>query len=656
MNKTKTILHFTIGPVQSFVAQSRRTRDLWAGSFLLSWLAGQAMYAVRSQGGEIVFPVVEKDGKQVDPLFNAIVNDGQGTPHIGSVPNRFKASYSGAVDVAKVKEYVQKRWFDLANEVWKSFIKDKIEFGNGTEKIWKEQIETFWEINWVCGNECSDGSDGAWLDMRKNWRSHWPAVQGGDHCTLMGDWQEISGHIRSKALERQDKFWGEFQRDENVGRLDLRDGERLCAIALVKRLFPKLSKKQMTRTIGWPPGGSHKIVGNWPSTSYMAALPWLTSHQDNKLIFDEYYQTLEDNINAKDLDRLSGERATSIEKLDNLPKKIRQLDGNLFHVDALKNYRTTPLSANISEAKDKDPDVLIRGEVVKGLRKMGKVESLGNHAQPFYSLLIMDGDNMGKLLKSYDNQAISSALLNFTQKAKAIVEKNQGVLIYAGGDDVLALVSMTNAINCARELRAEYEHSFKNEQALNSGLHDFTISAGIVYAHYHLPLKKVMSCAHNSLDDVAKEKNGRNSIALTVMKAEGVSASWVGNFSGLTAKFVEFFNVVNETNKYSTSFFYNIRQRYPSLYDDRCGKIEQEDKFSLILAEYCKGRGIMNSEEKEAAADAVSLFLAASGQQKGGENDESIDVNNYLQFSSAYIARFITETGHNFSREKAGDS
>ena len=34
------ILHISIGPVQKFVGQARRTRDLWAGSFLLSWMAG----------------------------------------------------------------------------------------------------------------------------------------------------------------------------------------------------------------------------------------------------------------------------------------------------------------------------------------------------------------------------------------------------------------------------------------------------------------------------------------------------------------------------------------------------------------------------------------------------------------------------------------
>lgn len=40
------ILHFTLGPVQGFIADARRTRDLWAGSFLLSWLTGQAMAAL----------------------------------------------------------------------------------------------------------------------------------------------------------------------------------------------------------------------------------------------------------------------------------------------------------------------------------------------------------------------------------------------------------------------------------------------------------------------------------------------------------------------------------------------------------------------------------------------------------------------------------
>jgi hypothetical protein len=45
----RQVFRFHIGPVQGFIAQARRTRDLWAGSFLLSWLAAQAMAAVRKQ-------------------------------------------------------------------------------------------------------------------------------------------------------------------------------------------------------------------------------------------------------------------------------------------------------------------------------------------------------------------------------------------------------------------------------------------------------------------------------------------------------------------------------------------------------------------------------------------------------------------------------
>ena len=47
--------HFSIGPVQGFLAQARRTRDFWAGSFLLSWLSGVAMLAVQKQHGTFVF-------------------------------------------------------------------------------------------------------------------------------------------------------------------------------------------------------------------------------------------------------------------------------------------------------------------------------------------------------------------------------------------------------------------------------------------------------------------------------------------------------------------------------------------------------------------------------------------------------------------------
>lgn len=54
-------LHFMIGPVQEFISQARRTRDFWAGSFLLSWLSGVAVReALKQENVEIIFLLVMK--------------------------------------------------------------------------------------------------------------------------------------------------------------------------------------------------------------------------------------------------------------------------------------------------------------------------------------------------------------------------------------------------------------------------------------------------------------------------------------------------------------------------------------------------------------------------------------------------------------------
>ncbi|MCX7827213.1 MAG: type III-B CRISPR-associated protein Cas10/Cmr2, partial [Verrucomicrobiae bacterium] len=51
-------LKFQIGGVQDFIAQARSTRDLWSGSYLLSWLTMHAIKAVADHLGpdNIIFP------------------------------------------------------------------------------------------------------------------------------------------------------------------------------------------------------------------------------------------------------------------------------------------------------------------------------------------------------------------------------------------------------------------------------------------------------------------------------------------------------------------------------------------------------------------------------------------------------------------------
>lgn len=51
------LLKVQIGPVQDFIAQARSTRDLWSGSFLISWMMGQLVLRLKGPAGvELIFP------------------------------------------------------------------------------------------------------------------------------------------------------------------------------------------------------------------------------------------------------------------------------------------------------------------------------------------------------------------------------------------------------------------------------------------------------------------------------------------------------------------------------------------------------------------------------------------------------------------------
>ncbi|OIR23707.1 type III-B CRISPR-associated protein Cas10/Cmr2, partial [Bathymodiolus thermophilus thioautotrophic gill symbiont] len=115
----------------------------------------------------------------------------------------------------------------------------------------------------------------------------------------------------------------------------------------------------------------------------------------------------------------------------------------------------------------------------------------------FYALLLMDGDNLGKLLSNSPEQAeISNCLADFSQEVDDIVKEHCGVTIYAGGDDVLALVPIHRVIYCAQALNNTYQALFRNPDISATisaaTISAATISAAIIFSHFHNPLTEVM--------------------------------------------------------------------------------------------------------------------------------------------------------------------
>lgn len=533
------LLHFTLGPVQGFVAQARRTRDLWAGSFLLSWLAGQAMAAVEAGGGMIVLPAV--DG---DPLLAAIrERPGGFGPAVGSLPNRFKARVPDDFNPRRCRDAIDAAWQGLAHAVWEQFVAPVAHLGRDTQAIWERQVAGFWDVSWVVGPDPGDGSDGGWLDRRKNWRTYRPPVEGGDHCTLMGDWQELSGFVRARERVAQDAFWAALRQlvtDQTGNALDLDEQgrERLCAMALIKRLFLEVAAD----AIGWTPSsGDDGAALRWPSTADLAAA--------------------------------------------------------------------------------------------------------GGSPSPFYALLLMDGDSVGALLGDHPESKVAAALSKFAAGVAAVVQSANGYLVYAGGDDLLALLPLERALAAALRLRGAYVDSF---QELNIPA---TTSAALVFAHFHVPLRQVLREAHKQLDYVAKDGNGRDSLAVSVLSQSGVLRQWVSAWSPEEAPKPPL-DLLNEcaaafAGTVPGRFFYKVRETWGDVLTLRqAGRTEgfsEDEVHRILLAEYVQGQ-----TDSAATADADMLIadILTLARHWPGPKSQMPD-HAGLNFDGPLLARFLgQERGH----------
>lgn len=630
-------IYFSLGPVQGFVAQSRRTRDLWSGSFLLSYLAGCAIDEVISKGGEIIIPDVIDDPllTWIRSLREGIVPKGE-APIIGSIPNRFEAfAESNPKEIVKsAANVIQRKWEDIAKAVWNEFVAGMADDGKGTEEIWTRQVKNFWEISWVVGPDVSA------MNSRKNWRiSSHLENEPGDHCTMMGDWQELSGLIRSNPKERikQNAFWRSLSQPRlKMGRLDIREGERLCALALIKRLFPNVSKE----AIGWEVG-----TKNWPSTPYVAAIPWLEQVIDTASKEANYFARLVLDA-AKDAERKGISR--QIGSFNNRTESFLNLDGNFYFENALIDCKRTPLGGTPTSLKKCEDEPTDIKETRKNLKvQLGRVaDKTGSRPVSFYAMLLMDGDNMGKLMVDYEGGSISNALSIFTKDVRKIVRGHSGVTIYAGGDDVLAMLPLTRAIDCALSLSQKYEACFENI------VPEATISAGLVFSHYHIPLSTVMREAHHILDVVAKDQNGRGSIAVSVLKPSGKYCQWTATWDRLMddkgkMRIDELVSKVQEgpQKQFSKSFFYGMRDDLAVLSGDQILKpgsyaeiVGDLDPLPLLTAEYMKSRE--RTVSRQEAEERVGALLELSYRARKSQGPE----RNALSPDAAMLIKFLSQT------------
>jgi CRISPR-associated protein Cmr2 len=522
MTETTQTFQFTLGPVQGFVAQARRTRDFWAGSFILSWLSSVAIACIQKQGGEVQFPV--PDPAYLRHLYGE-ANAQDAYPQQGSIPNRFKATTAQVptdFHPEWVTQAVHAAWLSLAKCVWENDL-DQVA-GDATRAIWERQTRQFWEMSWVLSAD--DGAE--LLDQRKNWRDLVPPDEPGHKCMVMDGWQELSG-VTHTHMPSVRKFWLALaQNGQNGMATDLGEDEQLCAMAFIKRRFARYFAQvqvdlpgQLGRVYGW------QVPSAVPSVSFVAAAPWLAQVLERAPVADlqDWNEAARQIASHTEIAHVQNDQAFEIDircvkeaaknrHSEGLQRRWAGLDGQLYFPTALENPRLFPKE----EATRK---------VLEQLKKLRHSAQLATLPSPYYAILLMDGDQLGKHMGEQAKQKpISAALNQFTRKAGCIVRRHNGFLIYAGGDDVLALLPLEDALAAAAALQADYGAAFK-ERCVDKG-HDVqsTLSGAIEFVHIRTPLTRVLQDAHRLLDDVAKDAMKRNAIAVRVWKPSGLALQW----------------------------------------------------------------------------------------------------------------------------------
>ena len=157
--------------------------------------------------------------------------------------------------------------------------------------------------------------------------------------------------------------------------------------------------------------------------------------------------------------------------------------------------------------------------------------------QPYYALLLADGDNMGSTIDAQqqpdDHRKLSAALDGFASSVRGIVEsaKFGGALVYSGGDDVLALLPLDRVLECAEELHTTFGAAVGAYHGRDADgvTRNPSLSVGIAVCHHIEPLSDSLGLVR-AAEKIAKRYPGKDALAITLSKRSGVDCTIVGSW------------------------------------------------------------------------------------------------------------------------------
>jgi CRISPR-associated protein Cmr2 len=233
--------------------------------------------------------------------------------------------------------------------------------------------------------------------------------------------------------------------------------------------------------------------------------------------------------------------------------------------------------------KELGPETCDLGEVAAALKE------LGGEPNPYLAVLVADGDKMGEAISGLESadahREFSQALAGFAGVAGTIVKDSNGVLIYAGGDDVLAFLPVDKCLDCARKLHDRFAELLKKYNSR-------TLSVGVAIGHFMENLEDLLEYGR-AAEKLAKQPD-RDGLAVHLHKRGGspvrVRSQW-GSYP--ERRILEFASLMNQ-GFIPSKLPYELRamaKLYENWHEDSAASAIELDLVRLIAKKQSKSTG-----------------------------------------------------------------
>jgi len=477
-----SVLILTFSPVQSFISEGRRISDLYVGSQILVQLAKAVGEKVIQLQGELIYPVSLKD----------------------DVPNKLvaKVDWDECENIAKkAREAFFTEWHQIVEDAKQKFLTTRAPRDKIWDVIWERQTAEnyLWEFYWagalimpIDGYKTAYQKAEIALAGIKRTRMFNQVLEPNEKDSLSGSREAL----HTESIRRATKYWSAVSDLPSVtaSKLKPKGRERLDSLGLIKRF------SRMAETRRFPP-----FMG-FPSTSSIASLDFVRKNRDK----------------LAPLSRLLSKLNVFNVQVD--PEWSR--DGAFLYLDT---YTPRRLEKDYG-IMNADPNL------IKQARQCLKqiYDDIAARPSSYYAVIVFDGDDMGKTINSClempdpesAHKAFSLSLKKFSLRIAGIARPFDAVVIYNGGDDVLAVSTLADAIRFSLSLAEAFnDHTQK------------TASAGIAIVHHLYPLDKALAIARGAERTAKSSYIDKSAICVELVKRSGGQMQMVSKWAELERQF-----------------------------------------------------------------------------------------------------------------------